>query len=57
MHERYLYRQIVQALSGSSPTGDPEETEDGKSVSARGTSRGGARNSDAGPSGKLPLDI
>ncbi len=61
MHERYLYRQIAQALSGSSSTGDLGETEDGKTVSARGTrdaGRGGARNSDAaGPSGKLPLDI
>jgi 3'-5' exoribonuclease len=61
MHERYLYRQIAQALSGSSPTGDPEETEDGRTVSTGGTrdaSRGGARKSDAaGPSGKLPLDI
>ncbi|HLE42285.1 MAG TPA: hypothetical protein VI956_12360, partial [Nitrospirota bacterium] len=61
MHERYLYRQIAQALSGSSPTGDPEDTEDGRSVSARGTrdaGRGAARTSDAaGPSGKLPLDI
>jgi len=61
MHERYLYRQIAQSLSGSSPTGDPEDTEDGRSVSARGTrdaGRGAARTSDAaGPSGKLPLDI
>ncbi len=60
MHERYLYRQIAQSLSGSSPIDDSEDAEDGKPVSARGPrdERRGARNNDAGgPSGKLPLDL
>ncbi len=61
MHERYLYRQIAQSLSGDVPAGDVEdEADEGKTVSITGlrNASGGTRNSGAGgPSGKLPLDI
>lgn len=60
MHERYLYRQILQSVSGSSPAGDFEDAEGGKAVGARGPKdeRGRVKNHDAAsPSGKLPLDI
>ncbi len=59
MHERYLYRQIAQSLSGGSPPDDVQEGGDGKTVSIKGPKDAGrgARNSDGGPSGKLPLDI
>src|SRR3970040_1758385 len=60
MHERYLYRQIAQSLSGGSPPGGFEEGEDGKTVSIKGPkdeSRGARKSAAGGPSGKLPLDI